>query len=212
MEHGPAAERVTLRTAHHPDHPTRTRVWCCGRICPDRARADVTAEDFMSAGTGQAEGSAPAPQPAQPGAPATSANATVPTANWHHEIVSRIDRWAWIRTLNDQLTAVLGPWRERHQDNPVLELMHGGRWLGHPLHPALSDLPIGLWAGSLLLDAIDRDPAPGLDPAPRRGLDPAGLFSAVGIVAAVATAATGVVDWTVSDDEDRRLGLFHGVL
>jgi len=31
-------------------------------------------------------------------------------------------------------------------------------------------------------------------------------------VAAVATAATGVVDWTVSDDEDRRLGLFHGVL
>ena len=163
----------------------------------------------MSAGTGQADGSAPAPQPAQsgaPGAPAASPDATAPTANWHHEIVSRIDRWAWIRTLNDQLTAVLGPWRERHQDNPVLELMHGGRWLGHPLHPALSDLPIGLWAGSLLLDVIDRDPAPG------RGLDPAGVFSAAGIVAAVATAATGVVDWTVSDDEDRRLGLFHGVL
>jgi nitrite reductase/ring-hydroxylating ferredoxin subunit len=151
----------------------------------------------MSAGTGQADG---------------SADAADPTANWHHEIVSRIDRWAWIRTLNDQLTAVLGPWRERHQDNPVLELMHGGRWLGHPLHPALSDLPIGLWAGSLLLDAIDRDPAPGPDPAERRGLDPAGVFSAAGIVAADATAATGVVDWTVSDDEDRRLGLFHGVL
>ena len=41
---------------------------------------------------------------------------------------------------------------------------------------------------------------------------PAGLFSAAGIAAAVATAATGVVDWTVSDDQDRRLGLFHGVL
>jgi len=155
----------------------------------------------MSAGTGQAEGSAPAPQPNQ-----AAAAAATPVANWHHDIVTRIDRLAWIRTLNDQLTAVLGPWRERHQDNPVLELMHGGRWLGHPLHPALSDLPIGLWAGSLLLDVTDRDPAP------RRGLDPAGLFSAVGIVAAVATAATGVVDWTVSDDEDRRLGLFHGVL
>ena len=58
----------------------------------------------------------------------------------------------------------------------------------------------------LILDVTDRDPAPG------RGLGPAGLFSAAGIVAAVATAATGVVDWTVSDDEDRRLGLFHGVL
>jgi nitrite reductase/ring-hydroxylating ferredoxin subunit/uncharacterized membrane protein len=74
------------------------------------------------------------------------------------------------------------------------------------MHPALSDLPIGLWAGALILDVTDRDPAPG------RRLDPAGLFCAAGIAAAVATAATGVVDWTVSDDEDRRLGLFHGVL
>jgi nitrite reductase/ring-hydroxylating ferredoxin subunit len=28
----------------------------------------------------------------------------------------------------------------------------------------------------------------------------------------VATVATGVTDWNVSDDEDRRVGLFHGVL
>ena len=157
----------------------------------------------MSAGTGQADGSAPAPQPTPPAGPA---DAAAHVENWHHDVVARIDRWDWIRTLNDRLTAVLGPWRERHQDNPVLELMHGGRWLGHPLHPALSDLPIGLWTGALILDVTDRDPAPG------RGLDAAGLFSAVGIAAAVATAATGVVDWTVSDDEDRRLGLFHGVL
>jgi len=160
----------------------------------------------MSAGTGQAGDSAPAPQSAGP------AVAVAQVENWHHDVVSRIDRWVWIRTLNDQLTAVLGPWRERHQDNPVLELMHGGRWLGHPLHPALSDLPIGLWAGALLLDVTDRDPGPGAPRTPGRGLDPAALFSAAGIAAAVATAATGVVDWTVSDDEDRRLGLFHGVL
>ena len=122
-------------------------------------------------------------------------------ANWHHDLVELVDGWGWIRTLNDQLTAVLAPWRERYQGNPVLELMHGGRWLGHPLHPALSDLPIGFWAGSALLDLTDRDPAP------EGGLDPAGVFTAAGIAAAVATAATGVVDWTVSDDQDRRVGL-----
>jgi len=154
----------------------------------------------MSADTGQADGSAPAPPPAG------AASGVAQVQNWHHDVVERIDTWAWIRTLNDQLTGVLGPWRERNQGNPVLELMHGGRWLGHPLHPALSDLPIGLWAGALILDLTDRDPAP------RPGIEPAALFSAAGIVAAVATAATGVVDWTVSDDEDRRLGLFHGVL
>ena len=159
----------------------------------------------MSAGTGQADSSAPAPQPAGPAVAAAQVE-KARVENWHHDVVAVIDRWGWIRTLNDQLTAVLGPWRERHQDNPVLELMHGGRWLGHPLHPALSDLPIGLWTSALILDVTDRDPASG------RGLDPAALFSAAGIAAAVATAATGVVDWTVSDDEDRRLGLFHGVL
>jgi nitrite reductase/ring-hydroxylating ferredoxin subunit/uncharacterized membrane protein len=156
----------------------------------------------MSAGTDQADGSASAPQSG--GAAVAAARAET----WHHGVIARIDGLGWIRTLNDRLTAVLGPWREAHQDNPVLELMHGGRWLGHPLHPALSDLPIGLWAGALLLDVTDRD----RDRAPGSGLDAAALFSVAGIAAAVATAATGVVDWTVSDDEDRRVGLFHGVL
>ena len=154
----------------------------------------------MPAGTGQADGQAPAAQAAG------TAFSLDQVQNWHHDVVARVDGWDWIRTLNDQLTAVLGPWRERYQGNPVLELMHGGRWLGHPLHPALSDLPIGLWAGALVLDITGSEaPAGG-------GPDPATVFSAAGIVAAVATAATGVVDWTVSDDQDRRLGLFHGVL
>ena len=127
----------------------------------------------MAADTGQADGSAPAPQPAGPSGPAF---ALAQLESWHHDVVELIDGWAWIRSLNDQLTALLAPWRERYQDNPVLELMHGGRWLGHPMHPALSDLPIGLWGGSMLLDLIDRDPAP------EGGLDPAGLFTAAGEV------------------------------
>src|SRR5690348_11696030 len=154
----------------------------------------------MSAGTGQAGG--PAPGRAAPagtgsaGSAGAAGEAAGQEGTWHHRIVELADGWPWIRTLNDQLTAVLGPWREKYQGNPVLELMHGGRWLGHPLHPALSDLPIGFWAGSALLDLA------GADPVPEGGLDPAGLFTAAGIVAAVATAATGVADWTVSDDQD----------
>ena len=154
----------------------------------------------------EADGTAPAAQPAGLSGVSGSASALARVENWHHDVVAQVDGWGWIRTLNDQLTAVLAPWRERYQGNPVLELMHGGRWLGHPLHPALSDLPIGFWAGSMLLDLTSGDPSPD------GGLDPAGVFTAAGIAAAVATAATGVVDWTVSDDQDRRVGLFHGVL
>src|SRR5215510_11685224 len=138
----------------------------------------------MSAGTGQASGSPPARAPAGAGSAADAA-AAGQEGTWHHRLVELADGLPWIRTFNDQLTAVLGPWRERYQGHPVLELMHGGRWLGHPLHPALSDLPIGLWAGSALLDLADREPAP------EGGLDAAGLFTAAGIAAAVAAAATG---------------------
>src|SRR6201982_4288102 len=143
----------------------------------------------MTADTGPADGSAPATQPA---GVFGSASALAQLESWHHDLVELVDGWGWIRTLNDQLTAVLAPWRERYQDNPVLELMAGGRGLGHTLHPALSDLPIGFWAGSMLLDLNNGDPSP------EGGLDPAGVFHAARIATAVATAATGVVDWTVS--------------
>jgi nitrite reductase/ring-hydroxylating ferredoxin subunit/uncharacterized membrane protein len=125
---------------------------------------------------------------------------------WHGDALAWIDRLAWLRSLNDWLTAALGPLRERYQDNLILELMHGGRWAGHPLHPALSDLPIGLWTGATVLDAVDHGPPS------RRGIDAAGVLSAAGILAAGATAVTGLTDWTVSDDQDRRIGLFHGLL
>ena len=146
----------------------------------------------------------PAGQQAEPtdGSPC----ATTWLVAWHGDLTAWLDRLAWLRTLSEWLTGVLVPVRERHQDNLVLELLHGGRWIGHPLHPALSDLPIGLWTGVMLLDVADRDPAP------RRGTDAAGMLSAAGIVAAGATALTGLTDWTVSNDQDRRVGVFHGLL
>jgi nitrite reductase/ring-hydroxylating ferredoxin subunit/uncharacterized membrane protein len=135
----------------------------------------------------------------------TSRVARVATT-WHQEAFAAVQRWSWLQDLTDRVTAAVDPVYDRYRDTLVLELMHGGRWVGHSLHPALSDLPIGFWAGSMLLDLA------GVGPPPDGGLDPAGLFTAAGIAAAVATAATGVVDWTVSDDQDRRVGLFHGVL
>src|SRR5215831_14407248 len=125
---------------------------------------------------------------------------------WHDDLVVWVDQLGWLRTVNDWLTAVLGPFRERHQDNLALELLHGGRWVGHPLHPALSDLPVGLWTGATVLDATDHGPAPG------HGVDAAAVLSAAGILAAGATALTGLSDWTVSNEQDRRVGLFHGLL
>jgi hypothetical protein len=71
--------------------------------------------------------------------------ATTRLVTWHSDIVAlgRPPRLA--AHLNDQLTAVLAPVRERHQDNLSLSC-HGGRW-GHPLHPTPATCPSRLWTG-----------------------------------------------------------------
>lgn len=129
------------------------------------------------------------------------------TVTWHRDLFAAVGRWQWLGTLNDRVSAVVQPLYDRHRDNLAVELMHGGRWAGHALHPALSDLPIGLWSGAVVLETLGKDA-----PVAGRRLDPAGTLSAAGLVSAVATAATGIADWTVSDGEDRKIGLFHGVL
>lgn len=127
--------------------------------------------------------------------------------SWHQELFTAVGRWKWLYTLNHSVSGVVQPLYDRHRDTLVVELMHGGRWAGHSLHTALSDLPIGLWSSSLVLDMLGKDTTPD-----DGRMDPAATLSAVGLLAAAATVATGVTDWNVSDDEDRRVGLFHGVL
>jgi len=136
----------------------------------------------------------------------TPPQATLSTT-WHRDLFAAIERWRWLHTLNDRVSAVTQPLYDRHRSNVAVELMHGGRWAGHSVHAALSDLPIGLWSGTVVLDLLGKDVA-----ADGNRIDPAATLSAAGLVAAAATAATGVTDWTVSDNEDRRVGLFHGLL
>jgi nitrite reductase/ring-hydroxylating ferredoxin subunit/uncharacterized membrane protein len=81
--------------------------------------------------------------------------------------------------------------------------MHGV-WLGHPLHPVFTDVPIGAWTTALALDAsADGDP----------GMRRAATFAiGVGLVGAVGSAATGLTDWSETQGQSRRIGLVHGLL
>ena len=126
---------------------------------------------------------------------------------WHAGLFRAVGRWPWLRRLDTSVAGVVLPLYDRHRGDLAVELMHGGRWAGHSVHAALSDLPIGLWSGTLVLDLLRQDVS-----ADGRRLDPAGTLSAAGLLAAIATAATGVTDWSVSDGEDRRVGLLHGLV
>ncbi|SDY25261.1 Ferredoxin subunit of nitrite reductase or a ring-hydroxylating dioxygenase [Micromonospora pattaloongensis] len=79
---------------------------------------------------------------------------------------------------------------------PLRDVLHGV-WLGHPLHPALVELPIGAWVSAAVLD---------LTPGQRRG---ATVLVATGTAAAVPTMITGLNDWASLSREQRRVGLVH---
>jgi nitrite reductase/ring-hydroxylating ferredoxin subunit/uncharacterized membrane protein len=80
-----------------------------------------------------------------------------------------------------------------------------GTWLHTPLHPALTDVPVGSFTAAALLDAADVVTG---SVVARHGADAA---LAVGIAGSLPAAATGASDWRALLGEDRRLGLIHGM-
>lgn len=86
----------------------------------------------------------------------------------------------------------------------VKDLLNG-TWLGHPLHPALTDVPIGAWMGASLLDLADRGEGRGMG----RGAD---LLVALGCAGAVGAAATGLADWQDKHGPERDLGTAHAIV
>ena len=82
--------------------------------------------------------------------------------------------------------------------------MHGTYVFGHPLHPALTDVPIGAWTVAVLADwlfvATGRVPAVAGD-----------LALAVGVAAAILAAITGFTDFHETNGFERRTASMHGL-
>lgn len=77
-----------------------------------------------------------------------------------------------------------------------------GSWLGHALHPLLTDLPLGMWMSASLLDLIGG----------KRSRPAATRLVGAGIAAAVPTAATGLAEWLDTEPAARRVGVVHANL
>jgi nitrite reductase/ring-hydroxylating ferredoxin subunit/uncharacterized membrane protein len=80
-----------------------------------------------------------------------------------------------------------------------------GTWLGHPLHPALTDVPIGAWTTAAVLDVLEATGRSKFGPA-------ADAAVGLGLVGAGAAAVSGLTDWSATDGVARRQGLVHGWL
>jgi len=76
-----------------------------------------------------------------------------------------------------------------------------GDWLGHALHPSMTDLVLGSWTSATVLDLFG-----GRDAAPA-----AQRLVATGLLAFGPTAWTGWAEWLGAEDQDKRVGLVHAV-
>jgi nitrite reductase/ring-hydroxylating ferredoxin subunit len=86
----------------------------------------------------------------------------------------------------------------------VRDALHGTP-LGHPLHATLTDVPVGAWTASSVLDVLTLCGMRRLE----AGADAA---LAVGLAGAAASALTGWADWSDTKDEVRTLGMGHALL
>ena len=75
-----------------------------------------------------------------------------------------------------------------------------------PLHPALTDVPLGSWSAALIFDGLDV--ATG-SKAMRNAAD---ATLVVGIAGGVAAAVTGFSDWRYLSGGSRRMGMAHALL
>jgi nitrite reductase/ring-hydroxylating ferredoxin subunit/uncharacterized membrane protein len=113
---------------------------------------------------------------------------------WITRMVDAQSRWA--RPLGDfnhrWLTALFRPIR------PVKDFLNG-TWLGHPVHAALTDLPIGVMTVAIVLDLIGPPVA-------------ADVTVLIGVLTIVATAVTGLADYTDVDGTARTRATVHATV
>ena len=112
----------------------------------------------------------------------------------------------WTRRLED--AAALDP--AVHAMEPKVRELFGsgtrgsvlrGDWLGHALHPVLTDVVLGTWTSATLLDLLG---GPASSAASQR-------LTGIGLLAAGPTAWSGWAEWSESGPRDKRVGLVHAV-
>lgn len=120
------------------------------------------------------------------------------------DIIKTIGEQEWLEPVDTALTAVAES-TVNAAGQPVKNFLHG-TWLGHPLHPAITDVPVGAWSAAAALDVYealtgDETLAPGADACVKLGL-----------VSAVGAALSGMADWQHTSKNARRVGIVHALL
>jgi uncharacterized membrane protein len=102
-------------------------------------------------------------------------------------------------TALDPAVHLVDPVAEALVDSPEVRDALRGRWLGHALHPLLTDLPLGFWMSATALDLLGGRPS---RPA-------ATMLTALGVATALPTALTGLAEFGPIEQRDKRVAVVH---
>jgi nitrite reductase/ring-hydroxylating ferredoxin subunit/uncharacterized membrane protein len=115
-------------------------------------------------------------------------------ARWLARLVAMNDGWAKpFGEFNHRWTSALFG-----RLGPITDLLHG-RWLGHPLHAATTDLPIGLLLATVVLDLAGQPSA-------------ADIALVLTVLTMALAAVSGLADYSVTDGTARVRATLHGTL
>lgn len=134
------------------------------------------------------------PQPSSPPSAPDEGQLTEGAPAGLVELVHRLES----ETALDRPIAVIDR-LTRPLDAPALSRLLRGAWMGHALHPLLTDFPLGCWMSATLLDLFGG----------RRSRPAAQGLVAFGVATALPTVASGIVEWRRTASPDRRVGVVH---
>lgn len=122
-------------------------------------------------------------------------------------LVSELDRADWVEkgagALQDGVRRTYDALGSARQ--PVMDFWHG-TWTGHPLHPVLTDVTVGMWMATAVFDLLGAASGDG-------GLDTCARATiTAGLASSVATAAAGATDAMHLQGHPRRVGFTHALL
>lgn len=120
-------------------------------------------------------------------------------------IVNTIAKQEWIDEVADPLQKTVRDSFRGDAGRQIKNALHG-TWLGHPLHPVITDVPVGAWTAALVLDALESISG---NRQLRAGAD---VAIGVGLLGAVGSAITGITDWSETEGRGRKVGVMHGLL
>ena len=106
------------------------------------------------------------------------------------------DQASWAGPVGDRVRHWLEPWFAGHR--PIKDALNG-TWLGHPVHPMVTDVPVGAMTIAALLDLAGQDRA-------------ADLAIATGIAGMAASAVTGIADAIDTDSRPQAMATVHATL